>query len=312
MSHALLDAAPPDNLPPAGNRQVRDELLKNAASLFNTTVVNSVVGFAFWVVAARLLPAAQVGYGSAATSVMTLLGTIGMFGLGSLLIGELPKLQTGRVALTAAATLTCLIASAAFGLIFVMVAPLAGTAMRTLVGGPVRAGLLVVGVCLTAVTLVLDQATIGVLRGGLQLRRNALYAVAKLVLLVVFASVVAADGTWLLAAWVGGLAASLGYLAYLAHRDGTPLAAHPDWARLRRLRRTAGAHNALNLAVQGPRLLLPVMVTVLVSASANAAFYVAYMIVTFLYIVPTHLSTVLFAVVAKDSGSAAPSESASP
>ena len=52
--------------------------------------------------------------------------------------------------------------------------------------------------------------------------------------------------------------------------------------------------------MQGPRLLLPVMVTGLVSSEANAAFYVAYMIVTFLYIVPTHLSTVLFAVVAKD------------
>jgi O-antigen/teichoic acid export membrane protein len=174
--------------------------------------------------------------------------------------------------------------------------------MRAIVGGPFGAVLLVLGVMLTAATLVLDQATIGVLRGGLQLKRNAVFAVGKLVLLVLAAIAVRhAGGTWILAAWVGGLAVSVAVLAALLRRDGTPIAPRPDWQLLRRLRRTAGAHNALNLAVQGPRLLLPVLVTVLVSSEANAAFYVAYMIVTFLYIVPTHLSTVLFAVVAKDA-----------
>ncbi len=289
-------------IPPAGHAGggSRGDLVKNAVSLFNATLINSILGFAFWAIAARLLPASAVGYGSAATSVMTLLGTIGMFGLGSLLIGELPRLRTGRAALTAAATLTCMAASTAFGLAFVLIAPLTGTSLRALVGGPLRGSLLVIGVALTAATLVLDQATIGVLRGGIQLRRNGVFAVVKLALLVLAAALLTAGGTWIVAAWVGGLAVSLVAMAYLVTRSGTRLAVKPDWARLRALRRTAGAHNALNLAVQGPRLLLPVMVTVLVSSTANAAFYIAYMIITFLYIVPTHLSTVLFAVVAKD------------
>jgi O-antigen/teichoic acid export membrane protein len=277
------------------------ELVQNALSLFNATMVSSALGFAFWLVAARMLPASAVGYGSAATSAMTFLGTIGMFGMGSLLIGELPRLARGRAALTAAATLSCIAGAGVLGVAFALLGPMFGTSMRAIVGGAFGSVLLVVGVMLTAATLVLDQATIGVLRGGLQLKRNVVFAVGKLVLLVLAALAVRhAGGTWILAAWVGGLTLSLAALVALLRRDGTPIAPRPDWQLLRTLRRAAGAHNALNLAVQGPRLLLPVLVTVLVSSEANAAFYVAYMIVTFLYIVPTHLSTVLFAVVAKD------------
>ena len=42
------------------------------------------------------------------------------------------------------------------------------------------------------------------------------------------------------------------------------------------------------------------LVTVIVSPSANAAFYAAWTLVSFLKIVPLHLSTVLFAIAAAD------------
>jgi hypothetical protein len=45
---------------------------------------------------------------------------------------------------------------------------------------------------------------------------------------------------------------------------------------------------------------MPVLVTVIVSPTANAAFYAAWMLSGFLYLVPTHLATVLFAVVSAD------------
>ena len=56
------------------------------------------------------------------------------------------------------------------------------------------------------------------------------------------------------------------------------------------------AHNWLNLAIGLPYSLIPVLVAVVVSPSANAAFYIAWMLSSFLYVVPAHLSTVLFAV----------------
>ena len=53
----------------------------------------------------------------------------------------------------------------------------------------------------------------------------------------------------------------------------------PDWGVLRRLGKATLAHNWLNLAITVPQPLIPVLVTVVVSPSANAAFYAAWMLV---------------------------------
>ena len=42
----------------------------------------------------------------------------------------------------------------------------------------------------------------------------------------------------------------------------------------------------LNIAITVPWSLIPVLVTVVVSPSANAAFYIAWMLTSFLYILP--------------------------
>jgi len=81
---------------------------------------------------------------------------------------------------------------------------------------------------------------------------------------------------------------------------GTHVISRPDWGVLRRLGSTAVAHSWLNLSITIPRSLMPVLVTVVVSPAANAAFYAAWTLSGFLYLVPTHLATVLFAVASAD------------
>src|SRR3712207_3210155 len=66
-------------------------ILANTGSLIGTTAVTSVLGFLYWWLAARLFPPEAVGLASAAISAMMLLGTMGMLGLGTVLIGELPR-----------------------------------------------------------------------------------------------------------------------------------------------------------------------------------------------------------------------------
>ena len=162
-------------------RRHRD-LLSNAGSLVATTGVASLLGFVYWMFAARLFSQRAVGYGSAAVSAMTLLGTIGMLGLGTLLIGELPR-RSSRAGLVSAALLTCGLGSLVLGLGFAVVAPHVSVSFADMIGTPGRGALFVAGVALTGVTLVFDQATIGLMRGGLQLRRNIAFAVAKLLVL---------------------------------------------------------------------------------------------------------------------------------
>jgi O-antigen/teichoic acid export membrane protein len=276
------------------------DLLSNAASLLATTGVTSVLGFAFWAFAAREFSPQAVGYGSAAVGAMTLLGTIGVLGLGTVLIGELPK-RRSRAGLVSAALLACGFGSLLLGLGFALVAPLIGHHLGNIVGGPIAAVTFVAGVALTAVSSVFDQATIGLLRGGVQLTRNLVFAVSKMAVLPVTALLLHDQfGAGIAASWVAGTAASMAGSAIWLRLHGSSVLPRPDWGALRSLGRSTLAHNWLNLAIAVPVTLVPVLVTVVVSPSANAAFYASWMIVCFLCAVPMHLSTVLFAVASAD------------
>src|SRR6185437_9291330 len=70
----------------------------------------------------------------------------------------------------------------------------------------------------------------------------------------------------------------------------------PDWTLLPTLRSTALEHHALNLILQFPMTALPVLVTILLSATINAWFYMAWMISGLVFIVSYALTTVLFAI----------------
>lgn len=283
-------------------RRHRD-LLANASSLIAATVLNSALGFGYWAFAVRLFSQEAVGYGSAAVSAMTLLGTIGMFGLNTVLIGELPRRAPGRqrAGLVSAALLTTGIGSLVLGFGFAIVAPHIGAHFANMVGTPSRAALFTAGVLLTGGTMVFDQATIGLMRGGLQLGRNMAFSVAKVMILPAAAIMLHDEfGAGIILSWVAGTMLSLVPVAIRLRLAGTPILPGPDWGVLRGLGKVAIAHNWLNLAIQVPWLLLPVLVTMIVSPSANAAFYVAWMLTNFLYIVPAHLSTVLFAIAAAE------------
>ena len=280
--------------------QRHGDLLSNTGSLLATTGVTSALGFAYWIVAARMFSQSAVGYGSAAVSAMLLLGTIGMLGLNTLLIGELPR-RTHRAGLVSAALITSGLGSLVLALGFVLVAPHVSTRFADMTGTVERAAVFATGVALTGVSLVFDEATIGLMRGGLQLRRNIAFAIGKLLILPAAALVLHDQfGIGITVSWVAGIALSLALLAGQLRLAGMPVLARPDWGVLRGLGRVAMAHNWLNLALLMPSYLLPVLVTLVVSPSANAAFYVAAMLAGLLLMVPVSLSMVLFAVVAAD------------
>jgi O-antigen/teichoic acid export membrane protein len=280
--------------PPVWRRH--KEILGNAGTLIATAGFSALLGFAFWTVAARLFSQAAIGYAAATTSAMTLLGTIGMFGLGTFLIAELPK-RAARAGLVAAAVLAAGLGSSLLGILFVLVARHLSASLGNSSGTPAAALILISGVVLTAATFVFDQASIALLRGGLQLSRNLILASAKLLVLPVTAYFLHDQfGDGIALAWVAGTAISVVLVAVWLRSKGTAVFAQPDWGVLRGMRRTVLAYNWLGLALATPMLLTPILITVVVSPAANGAFYVAWVMVTMLFLIPTHLSTVLFAV----------------
>lgn len=270
----------------------------NAGSLVATTAVTSVLGFVYWWIAAREFPPETVGFASAIISAMTLLSSIGILGLGTLLTGEVQRYPGKEMSLINAALILVGVVGGVVGIAFALLAPFISTNFQ-----PLRASIqdilfFAFGVGLTAITLVLDQALIGLLRGELQFWRNTLFAMIKLVALLGVAFWLSHSvGLTIYNTWTLGNVLSLGALAaFVILKHGwSGRRWMPHWGLLGKLRLSALQHHILNLIIQAPSLALPLFVTALLSVKANAWFYIAWMITSFLVVTPQALSTVLYA-----------------
>jgi O-antigen/teichoic acid export membrane protein len=287
-----------------GMWQQNQDLLRNAGSLAATTGMTSLFGFVFTIAAARLFSAEDVGWGNTAINEMQLFGTIGMLGLGTMLIGELPKRKTERGGLFAASLATSGIGSLILGLGFAVIVGLYFSDPKHLpgIGGNLGQVLLfTIGTCLTGATLVFDEGTIGLLRGGVQLWRNMVLSAVKLAALPVAVILLHYSmkhddyGVGLSFAYVVGIIGSMIPAVIMLKRGGARIRQRPDWQGLRRLLPVAVNHNWLNLAMATPSRIIPILVTVAVGPKQSAVFYVAWMISSLLFMVPVHLGTVLFA-----------------
>ncbi len=273
------------------------DLLRNAGSLAATTGLTSIFGFVFTIVAARLFTPDQVGWGNAAINSMQLFGTIGMFGLGTMLIGELPKRERDRGGLFAASIAASAIGSVILGLFFAVVVGSHFNMKLPGVGGTLGQVLLfTIGTSLTGATLVFDEGTIGLLRGGVQLWRNMAMSAIKLAVLPVTTIVLHdAYGVGLSLSFVIATVGSMIPASIMLVRGGSRVFRRPDWQSLRRLLPVAINHNWLNLAMATPSRIIPIIVAVVVGGKESGVFYVAWMITSLLFMVPVHLGTVLFA-----------------
>jgi O-antigen/teichoic acid export membrane protein len=277
-------------------------IFRNAAALVGTQGVTSVFGFAYWWLAARWFDASSVGAASAIVSAMTLIATFGMLGLGALLIGHLPRNRAGAPRLVTTAVLVAGAVSAALGVGFALVSPLVSPEIASLAGHLDHLVIFAIGAALTGMSLVLDQAAVGVMRSSLQFWRNTIFSVVKLAAL-------AAVGIWLartdsyaiFITWVLGVAVSLAAIVVMEARQGKLNRRYrPELRSLSGMEREALAHHGLNLILLGPGLFLPLIVTALLSAEMNAYFYTAWMLNGFVTVVPVALTTVLFAAVSED------------
>ena len=277
-------------------------LLSNAGSLFGTTLLTAGFGAIYWGLAAHIFPAPAVGLAAAAISAMLLMGRVATIGLGTVLMGELSQHKGSERGLIYSATSISAVVGAVLGAVFIAAASRIAPELGAL---SVPAGVLLfaIGVASTASGFVLDQAFIGLLRGGLQLARNTIASITKLIVLIVVGWVGFAflrpDGGVLFMTWVAGGVVSMALILAVPHRSERG-PAQPLWHVPEGLARLALRHHLLNLSILAPGLLLPLLVTAVMSAEANAYFYIAYTIASLGWAVPAALATALYALGARD------------
>jgi O-antigen/teichoic acid export membrane protein len=280
-------------------------LLHSAAALASTSILTSGLGFVYWAVAARAFPATAVGQSSTAITAMSLIAPLTLLGFGTLLLAELPSMPEGRSTLVATAALISGAAAGGLALLCTVVLPGDFLGLPGIGHRPVIALVFAAAVATQGIGLLLDQALLSIIGGGMQLRRNLVHSVVKLVLLVVFAVTLARFGS--LAIFTSWLVANVVSLAFavvlLMRRYNISLRGLlPSPAALRGLHLHAARHHVLNTALLVPYFAMPIVANVVLGSQRAAYFFAAWSVASFVFFLPVSLSTALFASGARDTG----------
>jgi O-antigen/teichoic acid export membrane protein len=164
--------------------------------------------------------------------------------------------------------------------------------------------LFVGGVVAHSVGQFLDSALLSAVGGGVQLRRNTIHAVVKLVLLVIFALALHRYGSlsiyasWFIAGVISILVVGVGLI-----RDRRlPLSAlRPRLSSLDGLHFHAVKHHILNLSLAVPYFAMPIVANAILGSEKAGYLYATWSLAGFVFVLPIAMSLALFATGAKDS-----------
>lgn len=279
-------------------------LIRNAVSLVSTSVVTSGLGFVYWTVAARMFPASSVGQSATAIAAMSLIAQFTVLGFGTALVFKLPTMRSGRADLVLTAALVCAVVGSAVALACGVLLPDSFLGIpgigHELVPTLVFAG----GVAAHSVAMMLDSALLSVAGGGVQLARNVIHAVSKLVLLVVFAMTISRYGSlsiyasWLIATVGSIVVVGVWLLRRYLVRAGS---LRPHLSLLRGMHFHAAKHHVLNLSLTVPFFAMPIVANVILGSEKAGYLYATWSLAGFVFVLPIAMSMALFASGAQDS-----------
>jgi O-antigen/teichoic acid export membrane protein/glycosyltransferase involved in cell wall biosynthesis len=304
--HAEAAASAPETRPTRATplrRLAADPLLRNGVYIMGKTAAPALMGFAFWIIAARTLSATEVGQAAALVSAMLLVSVFTNLGLGQVYITRLPDRRDPEDWSLTVST----------GLLLAGGASLAGGALAAVLLATVDSAfagvpalvfvLLPAGVAATAWFLLLDHVYIAERDARPAFVRNTAAGLVRL-LLVALIAIAPFDGvSWIVLTWV----AAFLFFDLLSVVRGLPSLRpgtrpriqgwRQEWGAIRRL---IVGHQAINLGAQSSAYVLPLIVAVRLGPADNAYFYASFMLATSVTFIAPAIGDSLFAEGAHD------------
>lgn len=276
----------------------RSPLYRNSAFLIGAAALSYGMGFAFWLIVARLYPASSVGIAVTLISTILFLANVASLGLGFGLVRFLPTNSVKIGLVNYALTLSAL-ASGVLGIAFLAGVDLWAPSLQALVEDTGLALVFLASTTGSAVASILDQTFVATRRADYSMLRMAVYNVLRLPLPVALATSLGVMSIAL--SWTIPLVISIGFgLGVLMPRvlpGFVPnlVATQPTSSRVVRY---SLWNQGADLVGGASTALLPLLIVNAISgpqgASAAAYFYAALSFASLLYIVPAAFSTSLF------------------
>ena len=275
-----------------------DSLARNSAYLMATTAVNSGLGYVYWICAAHTFSAHDVGLANALISAMMIASLVSNIGVPIALVEILPRQRDDRAwSQTMFAALTAALAGGILAGAIVALGLPAISGRFAVLSEPLYGAAFVLGVPVWTAVTILDYTFVAERRAGRMLTRNAIFGVAKLALVVIPILLGHGSPLWILLSWVLGAVASTFVGLWLLRTLGRRLrlvAARDVVAEVRAIRARLAGHHLTTLGGLLPVSLLPLLVTVRLSARENAYFALTWMVGNiFLVVSPAVASSLL-------------------
>jgi O-antigen/teichoic acid export membrane protein len=251
-----------------------------------------------------VFPASDVGESSTAISAMNLIAPFTVLGFGTLLMIELPAMRGGRSALVSTASIASALVGSVVALACAFLLPSSFIGLPGIGHDVAITILFTAAVATQGVGLLLDQALLSLVGGGIQLGRNAIQATVKLVLLVALALTLSRYGSLtIFASWFVANVVSIGIVVGLLMRRYKVSARRmlPSLSALHGLHFQAIKHHTLNIALFVPFFAMPIVANVILGSEQAGYLYATWSVAGFVFFLPFSLATALFASGARDS-----------
>jgi O-antigen/teichoic acid export membrane protein len=276
---------------------IREPLYRSAYSLIINTGLNAILGLGFWIAAARLYPASEVGRDSVLVATMVTVSTICQLNLANAIPRFLPQVadpaRTLRHAYLVSGAVALVLSSA-----FVVIAAQIPGDLDVLADQPLLAAGFVAGTILWGVFSLQDAALVAMRQAPWVPVKSSVYGGLKLAALP---AVLAFGGAHaIFVSWVGPMAllllpvnALLFFRVLPAHRrTHTRTVRVEDIGRGPLLRFLAQDYAATVLGLSSS-MLLPLLVLSILGSSEAAYFFIAYTIVSSLELLVSNMGTSL-------------------
>jgi O-antigen/teichoic acid export membrane protein len=257
-----------------------DSLLRNSVYIMATTVATSLLGYLYWILAAHVYAARNIGLAAALISTMTLASILSSQGIGWTLIQLLPGRPAGHArSLTLNAGLaTGILTGLCAATIVVVVLPLLSPQLAIVGHGTAYAVTFVAGVALTTIGSLVDYVFMAERATDNMLVRNVILAAIKiplllLPLLLAQAGTFGIFGTWVLATAIGALA-GIALVRRLGRSYRPAMRGTRD--QIRGMLSSLAGNHVITVGGLAPTYLLPLFVTARLSATDNASFYITW------------------------------------
>jgi len=274
------------------NYLTNDSLYRNSIYLMLSTGVMAGFGFFFWIINARLYSAEQVGIGTTLISVITLISSFSLLGLGNSLIKYLPASDKKNKKINTSFTLVGL--TSIFISIFFLVFLKTFSPRLLFVRESIIFSLLfILFIVFSSLDIISENVFIAYRSSKFVLIKNTISSIVKLIL-PIFLVTLGAYGIVVSM----GIAMSVAFLVSLVflivHFNYSP---RPiiDRIVVKRMTKFSLGNYVAGFIGGLPAMVLPILITNSIGAKFSAYFYIDMMIANLLYIIPMATSQSLFA-----------------